>query len=50
MGGDESECSSEKKRGIGVFSGAVGRNASASGAGVETVLQVPQPAALVEEP
>jgi hypothetical protein len=40
-GGDESAGSSEKKYGIGAASGAVTRNASASGARVETVLQVP---------
>jgi hypothetical protein len=50
MGGDESAGSGEKKHDIGAASGAVTRNASASGAGVETVLQVPPPAALVEEP
>jgi hypothetical protein len=44
-GGDESAGSGEKKRGIGVASGAVTRNASVSGAGVVTVLQVPPPAA-----
>jgi hypothetical protein len=50
MGGDESAGSGEKKRGIGVASGAVTRNTSASRAGVVTVLQVPPSAALVEEP
>jgi hypothetical protein len=48
-GGDESARSGEKKCGTGVASGAITRNESASGAGVETVLQVPPPA-LVEEP
>jgi hypothetical protein len=46
----EQRSNNTKKRGIGVASGAVTRNASASGAGVVTVLQVPPPAALVEEP
>jgi hypothetical protein len=49
-GVDESAGSAEKKHGIGAASGAVTRNASASGAGVETVLQVPPLAELVEEP
>jgi hypothetical protein len=49
-GGDESTGSGEKKHDIGAASGAVTHNAPSSGAGVETVLQVPPPVALVEEP
>jgi hypothetical protein len=49
-GGDERAGSGENKRGIGVASGSVTRNASASDAGVETVIQVPPAAAMVEEP
>jgi hypothetical protein len=49
MGGDEIAGSVKKKDGIDAASGTVSRNDSASGAGLEAVLQVPPPAALLEE-